>query len=71
MKAVVRKHVGVAKVGLTTTDDGRWAVKVWLRKGAQPLTSDESELYQGHPIVYEPEPESIPVARPAYPGRGE
>jgi hypothetical protein len=71
-KAVARKHADVTRVGLTTTPDGRWAVKVWLRIGAHPPLQDvESELGTDVPVVYDSEPERRPVARPAYPILGE
>jgi hypothetical protein len=71
-KAVARKHADVAKVGLTTTSDGKWAVKVWLRDGAHPPLQDvESAAGSDVPVVYDSEPEHPPVARPAFPILGE
>jgi len=71
-KAVARKHADVAKVGLTTTSDGKWAVKVWLRNGAHPPLSDvESAAGNDVPVVYDSAPERPTVARPAFPVLGE
>jgi hypothetical protein len=71
-KAVARKHAEVARVGLTTTADGRWAVKVWLRTGAHPPLRDvESAAGNDVSIVYDSAPETPPVARPAFPALGE
>jgi hypothetical protein len=70
-KAEALKQPEVARAGFTTTDDGRWALRVWLRHGARaPLAAIESRC-AGEPVVYDEEPESPPVARPAYPSLGE
>lgn len=88
IKSAVRRHPSVARVGLTTTEDGRWALKVWLRRGARPplaagaagaeqepgaggVEAEIEAMTGGYPVVYDEEPASPPVARPAYPGRGE
>ena len=71
-KAEARKSADVAKVGLTTTADGNWAVKVWLRKGAEPpVPAVESAAGDGVPVIYASEPDSPPLARPAFPMLGE
>jgi hypothetical protein len=71
-KAVARKRAEVAKVGVTTTSDGRWAVKVWLRNGARPPLDDvETAAGSDVPVVYQSEPDRLPIARPAYPALGE
>jgi len=72
-KAAARQHPEVARVGVTTTTDGRWALKIWLRPGVQPPLADIGESLGDYPVVYdrEPDPDDLPVARPAYPKRGE
>jgi hypothetical protein len=71
-KAVARKRSDVARVGFTTTSDGRWALKVWLRNGAHPPLHDvESAAGAEVPVVYDSEPDRPTVARPAFPVLGE
>lgn len=70
-KAEVRNHPDVARVGLTMTEDGRWALMVWPREGVEPPIGDLDRLFTDYPIVYESEPPNLPIARPAYPSKGE
>lgn len=64
-------HPQVSRVGITTTSNGDWAMMVWVKSGATtPIEAIETEA-DGFPVIYEKEPIDPPVARPAYPGRGE
>lgn len=57
--------------GLTISPEGYWALLVRVPSGtATPVASIES-LATGYPVVYQVLPTRIPVARPAYPSRGE
>jgi hypothetical protein len=61
---------GSLSTGLTTTETGEWALLVRVPAGvATPLPEVEREA-AGLPVVYEPI-DRLPVARPAFPGRGE
>ncbi len=65
------RHPDVTEVGVTRTPDGRWALFVQVRQGtATPLCAIEA-MAGDFPVLYEEEPESMPIARPAFPGRGE
>lgn len=60
-------HPAVARSGLTATEDGRWALQLWLRHDA-PLPAEERDrLAGGFPVVVEAEPARRVVARPALP----
>lgn len=61
----------VTRVGLTTTNDGQWALMVRVRSGAETPVKDVEEVCRDYPVVYQDEPEELPVARPAYPALGE
>jgi hypothetical protein len=62
---------GVTRVGLTTTADGEWGLIVRVPQGTStPIAAVEAASH-GFPVIYQVEPERLPVARPAYPGRGE
>lgn len=63
-------HPDVAGVGLTTTDDGRWALMVRVRPSTQIPIREVEEMCGNYPVIYQDEPEP-PVARPAYPRSGE
>ena len=57
----------VAQSGVTTTADGRWALYVTVPADeAVPIPSVESKA-GGYPVVYEAEPDELPIAGPAYP----
>ncbi len=64
-------HPDVKRVGLTTTADGRWALMVRVRQGTSTPVEGVEELCGEYPVIYVEEPENMPVARPAYPARGE
>lgn len=61
----------VARTGLTTTPEGTWALKIWLRRDAHATASEVESLGGGHPVVVVEEPSHLPIARPAYPRLGE
>jgi len=74
LKALSRKlsrHPDIAQAGLTTTSDGRWALMLWLRKSSNLTPDDIEQLAEGFPVVLEAEPDFPPIARPAFPARGE
>jgi hypothetical protein len=61
------RHGDVIQTGVTTTDEGEWALLVRVRQGvATPLANVTASF----PIVWQTE-RSTPVARPAYPAAGE
>jgi hypothetical protein len=65
------RHPAATEIGITKTPDGRWALLVQVKKGTKvPLEALEG-MAGGYPVLYEEEPDSLPVARPAYPSRGE
>lgn len=61
----------VTRVGLTTTADGRWALMVRVKPGNSTPIKEVEEACDDYPVVYQDEPEDLPVARPAYPAKGE
>jgi len=65
------RHPDVSAAGLTTTPGGRWALLVQVRPGAHTPIGEVEEAAAGHPVIYHPEPDEPPVARPAYPLLGE
>ena len=71
LKARVLGRPGIERVGLTTTADGTWALKVWLREGALAPLAEAEAARAGYPVVYDRVPAEPPVARPAYPALGE
>jgi hypothetical protein len=64
-------HPDVTRVGLTTTPDGDWALLVRYRAGTPVPIEGIEALCGPHPVVYQEDPGSFPVARPAYPALGE
>jgi hypothetical protein len=64
-------HPDITRVGLTTTTDGRWALMVRVNSGTQIPIREVEDASRGFPVVYQDEPDEPPIARPAYPGRGE
>jgi hypothetical protein len=65
------RHPAVTQTGITRTADGRWALLVEVKKGTPLPLKDLERDSAGYAIVYEEEPDTIPVARPAYPKHGE
>jgi len=65
-------HPALKQVGETKTRDGRWALLATVRQGTPPSVREKIEEMAGEfPVVFEEEPEHLPVARPAYPEQGE
>ena len=64
-------HPAVEQTGLTTTMDGRWALLVRVPRGTPTPLAEVEQAAGGHPVVYQPAPDPPPVARPAFPERGE
>jgi hypothetical protein len=64
-------HPSVTRTGLTTTEEGEWALKVRVPRGTAVPLRDLEAACQSFPVVYDEEPEELPVARPAFPGKGE
>jgi hypothetical protein len=64
-------HPDVVSAGLTTTADGEWAALVRVSRKAQTPIPEVERFLAGFPVVYERAPEFPPIARPAYPDRGE
>jgi len=64
-------HPDVTRAGVTTTSKGEWALFVRLRPGTRTPVPEIAALAADYPVVYEDEPAGYPVARPAYPDRGE
>ena len=64
-------HNDVVSAGLTTTANGEWAALVRVGRDAQTPIAEVERLLAGFPIIFETSPEHPPVARPAYPDRGE
>ena len=67
-KAVSGMH---SRVGLTTTREGDWALIVRIPRGTEWPLPEVEAASGGFPVIYQYEPENLPVARPAYPDRGE
>jgi len=64
------EHPSVQGVGLTTTSKGEWALLVNVKRGAPiPIPEIEQQAH-GYPVIYV-QTHDLPVARPAYPNRGE
>jgi hypothetical protein len=64
-------HAGPSRVGVTTTRDGDWALMVRVPQGTATPIAEVEAASGGFPVIYQYEPEEPPVARPAYPRRGE
>lgn len=61
-------HPDVMNVGLTTTNEGEWAVRIRVRPGASIPLSGIGSRCRGFPVIYEVGSTTPPVARPAFPG---
>ena len=69
--AVSIRHPAITRSGLTTTPDGQWALFVRVKPGTStPIPAIEAAS-GSYAVVYETEPAEPPIARPAYPDRGE
>ena len=65
------KHPAVTQAGITTTEDGEWALLVKVRPGTTTPLDEVEQTSMGYPVIYAAAPASLPVARPAYPKQGE
>jgi hypothetical protein len=65
------RHPAVTRVGLTTTAKGEWALLVGVPRGAAVPIDDVERAADGYTVVYDHDADELPVARPAYPERGE
>lgn len=57
--------------GLTTTQDGNWALLVNVPPGTHVPIQTIETIVRGYPVIYQAMPDTPPVARPAYPSLGE
>lgn len=64
-------HPDIAKVGLTTTEKGDWALLVGVKPGVKIPLKDIEEKCSDFPIIYQEDNGRLPIARPAYPEFGE
>lgn len=65
------QHPAIVRTGVTTTGSGRWAVLVVVKKNTTlPLHAIE-QICTGYPVIYQEDSGRMPVARPAYPQKGE
>jgi hypothetical protein len=65
------RHPDVTEIGVTRTPDGRWALCVQVRQGTLTPLREVEAMAGDFPVLYEEESEVMPIARPAFPGRGE
>ncbi|MFD1144394.1 hypothetical protein ACFQ4C_24925 [Larkinella insperata] len=64
-------HPQVIRSGVTTTQEGEWAILAVVEKNTPvPIRTIERECL-GFPVIYQEDSGRVPVARPAYPGSGE
>ena len=61
----------VTQTGVTITADGRWALLAQVRRGTQTPLKKVEQIAGEFPVVYEEEPGTLQIARPAFPRRGE
>ncbi len=71
LKTLAKRQPEVARVGFTTTEDGQWALMVWVREATDFPISRIEERRGDYQVVYTWEPDYPPIARPAYPEKGE
>ncbi|HEY8008459.1 MAG TPA: hypothetical protein VIE66_17060 [Methylocella sp.] len=64
-------HPDIVNAGLTTTTTGLWAAMIRVRRGTRTPIPDVDRRLAGFPVIYETAPDQLPVARPAFPDRGE
>ncbi len=64
-------HPYVNRFGLTTTQEGKWALLVIIKKGTKTPIKEIEDKCKEFPINYQDEAGRIPLARPAYPSMGE
>jgi len=61
----------VSRVGLTTTRDGHWALLVGIPRGTKYPVPEVEAVRRDFPVIYQYDSEHPPIARPAYPAKGE
>jgi|KBSMisStaDraftv2_1062788.scaffolds.fasta_scaffold1932649_1 hypothetical protein len=64
-------HPEVVRTGLTTTENGDWALLVVVKAGSSIPIPEIEKKSSGFPVIYEENKGNMPVARPAYPLAGE
>jgi hypothetical protein len=65
-------HPALKQVGETKTPDGQWALLAVVRHATPPSDLEKiKEMAGNFPVIFEEEPDSLPIARPAYPEQGE
>lgn len=65
-------HPALTQVGETKTRDGQWALLATVRRGTPGSVLEKIKEMAGEfPVIFEEESDRLPVARPAYPERGE
>ena len=65
-------HPALKQVGETKTPDGQWALLATVRQGTPPSALEKIKEMAGEfPVIFEEEPDRLPIARPAYPEQGE
>ena len=71
--ALVEKlqHKKVSRFGITTTNDGEWALLAILKPGVKPPIKAIEKIAIKFPVVYQNDQGKLPEARPAYPSLGE
>ena len=71
LKTLALKDSAISRTGLTTTAEGHWALKLWLRQGVSLSKEALEKLAEGYPVVTEDEPPYPAVARPDFPAHDE
>lgn len=64
-------HPDITKVGLTTTNDGQWALQVFVKPGTPTPLDGIEGMVGGFSVFYKTDPDDYPIARPAYPALGD
>jgi hypothetical protein len=65
-------HPALKQVGETKTRDGKWALLAVVRQGTPSSVLEKiREMAGDFPVVFEEDPDLLPIARPAYPEKGE
>jgi hypothetical protein len=63
-------HPDVVQLGATKKDE-QWVLLALVRKGATIPIKEVKDLAGEFPVVYQEQPDSLQVARPAFPSKGE
>lgn len=64
-------HPAVMRSGITTTTTGEWALLVVVKDGTSYPIPAIQALCGNFPVIYQEVEGRMPIARPAYPGKGE